>query len=201
MPNPAILRPQVHRLAEACSDEGEKFQSTATRLIKNQRRLSRFIESSFAGLNVDEQQKFVLSQMAVYMLSVSLRVFEQVGGRMRKVSTEDINAATARVQAAFDELMPADAEFSARARAVAWRAQPHLLDEILWALFDRPAQNASEIDLPPNLAALVYMMLWASVEALDNNWKPSRNWAPESGLLDGEDPATWTPPVDTPKAE
>ncbi|MEL6347794.1 MAG: hypothetical protein AAFV53_32110 [Myxococcota bacterium] len=194
MSNPAILRPQVHRLAEACSDEREAFQSTATRLIKQQRRLSRFIEQSFAGLNVDDQRKYVLSQMAVYMLSVSLRVFEQVGGRMRKVSTEDINAATARIQGVTDELMPADGAFAARARAIEWRAQPHLLDEILWALFDRPTSDPNEMDLPHDLSALVYMILWASVEALDANWTPARSWSPEAGLLDGEDPTTWTPP-------
>ena len=193
MSNPAILRPQVHRLAEACSAEAEAFQSTAMRLVKEQRRLSRFIEQSFATLDAKQELRFVVGQVSVYMLSVSLRVFEQVGGRMRKVTSDDISAATARIQAVADQLLPADGGFAARARAVEWRAQPNLLDEILWALFDRAEKQEGEMDLPTDISALVYMILWASVEALDANWTPPKGWSPESGLLPGEDLATWKP--------
>ena len=178
------------------------------RLVKEQRRLSRFIEQSFATLDAKQELRFVVGQVSVYMLSVSLRVFEQVGGRMRKVTSDDISAATARIQAVADQLLPADGGFAARARAVEWRAQPNLLDEILWALFDR-AENLflelldtgaysqqkqeGEMDLPTDISALVYMILWASVEALDANWTPPKGWSPESGLLPGEDLATWKP--------
>jgi hypothetical protein len=193
MSNPAILRPQVHRLSEECSGDQQGFQSTATRLVKHQRRLSRFIEQSFVGIEVDPQVRFVSAQVAVYMLSVSLRVFEQVGGRMRKATTDDINAATARIQSVTDSLLPADAGFAFRARQIDWRTQPHLLDEILWALFNRSAEQKEEIDLPPDIAAMVYMILWACVEALDKNWTPSKDWIPAAGLLDGED-ADWSPP-------
>jgi len=194
MSNPAILRPQVHRLAEACSADQEGFQSTATRLVKQQRRLSRFVEQSFAGLELEPQVRFVTAQVAVYMLSVSLRVYEQVGGRLRKATTDDINAATARIQTVIGDILPADAAFPARAKAVAWRAQPHLLDEILWALFERGNKKEEEVDLPPHISALVYMTLWACVEALDGNWTPAKAWSPDAGLIEGEDPSTWTPP-------
>lgn len=186
MSNPAISRPQVHRLSEACSADQDGFKSTATRLVKSQRRLSRFIEESFSGLEIDPQIRFVTAQVAVYMLSVSLRVYEQVGGRMRKVTTDDINAATARIQAVADQVLPADAGMPARARGVEWRAQPHLLDEILWALFERGNKREEEVDLPPDIAALVYMTLWVSIEAIDANWTPAKGWSPEDGLLDGE---------------
>jgi len=196
MPNPAILRPSVHRLAEACSDEAEAFQSTATRLIKGQRRLSSFIEQSFAGLDIEPQVKMVVGQVAVYMLSVSLRIFEQTGGRLRKVTTNDINQATARVQAEATNVLPPDEGFAARAKTIDWRAQPHLLDEILWSLFERSSQQEGEVDLPKDLSALVYMILWASIEALDSNWRPPGSWQPENDLLEGEDPETWQPPAD-----
>lgn len=188
MANPSILRPQVHRLAEACSNEGEAFQSTATRLIKQQRRLSRFFEQNFAPMGP------MAGQVSMYMLSVSIRVFEQAGGRLKKVPGRDIDDATAKIMAAAEALMPADDGFSERARGVEWRAQPHLLDEVLWALFDRNEKQEAEVDLEPDTSAMVYLMLWAAVEALDKSWIPAKGWTPESGLEAGEDPETWTPP-------
>ena len=90
MANPAINREKVHALAEACSDQGEAFQPVATRLIKHQRRLSRFFEQNVAEMGP------MASQVGLYMLSVSLRIFDQVGGRMGKVNGDDLNAATAK---------------------------------------------------------------------------------------------------------
>ena len=98
MPNTAINRDKVHALAEACSDQGDAFQSVATRLIKNQRRLSRFFEQ-----NVGEMGPLA-SQVGLYMLSVSLRIFDQIGGRLSKVNSDDIASATAKVQAAAADL-------------------------------------------------------------------------------------------------
>ena len=188
MSNPAILRPQVHRLAEACSSEGEAFQSTATRLIKQQRRLSRFFEQNFEPMGP------MAGQVSMYMLSVSIRIFEQAGGRLKKVPGRDIDAAVTRIMATSEQIMPADDGFVDRARAVEWRAQPHLLDEVLWALFERSEKQEAEVDLDPGLSAMVYLMLWAAVEALDKSWIPAKDWTPQSGLLEGEDPETWTPP-------
>ena len=169
MANPAINRDKVHTLAEACSDEGEAFQPVATRLIKHQRRLSRFFEQ-----NVSEMGPMA-SQVGLYMLSVSLRIFDQVGGRMGKVNGDDLKAATAKVQGAAGSIFPSDDTFHERAKNVEWRAQPHLLDEILWALFERDDKTEGEVDLEPDKAALVYLMLWAAVEALDANWTAPDN--------------------------
>ncbi len=169
MPNTAIDRDTVHSLAEACSDQGEAFQPVASRLIKHQRRLSRFFEQNVAEMGP------MAAQVGLYMLSVSLRVFDQIGGRMSKVNGESIAAASAKVQSVAPELFPADDTFHERAKAIEWRAQPHLLDEILWALFERDDKTEGEVDLEPDKAALVYLMLWAAIEALDSNWK-----APES---------------------
>ena len=165
MSNPAIDRDRVHTLAEACSDEGESFQTTASRLIKRQRRLSRFFEQNVGPMGP------MAAQVGLYMLSVSLRIFEQVGGRMDKVNGADLNAATVKIQGQAESLLPADDGFVSRAKAVEWRAQPHLLDEILWALFERDEKNEGEVDLEPENAALVYLMLWAAVECLDANWR------------------------------
>lgn len=169
MSNPAINRDRVHSLAEACSEEGEGFQSTASRLIKRQRRLSRFFEQNVGPMGP------MAAQVGLYMLSVSLRIFEQVGGRLDKVNGADLNSATAKIQSQTDTLLPADDGFVSRAKSVEWRAQPHLLDEILWALFERDEKNEGEVDLEPDKAAMVYLMLWAAVESLDANWRAPDN--------------------------
>ena len=169
MPNTAINRDKVHSLAEECADQGDAFQPVATRLIKNQRRLSRFFEQNVAEMGP------MASQVGLYMLSVSLRIFDQVGGRMGKINGDDIKAATARVQGTAADIFPADDSFHERAKTAERRAQPHLLDEILWALFERDDRTEGEVDLDKDKAALVYLMLWAAIEALDSNWT-----APES---------------------
>ncbi|RME20373.1 MAG: hypothetical protein D6798_20625 [Deltaproteobacteria bacterium] len=166
--NPAIPRDRVHALAEACADEGEAFQSTAARLVKQQRRLSRYIEKNVEHLGP------LPAQVALYMLTVTMRIFEQVGGRMRKASGRDLDRAAARIAAVTDALLPADSGFPERARAVEWRAQPHILDEILWALYERDddEKREGEVDLEDGQSALVYLVLWLAVEALDANWSP-----------------------------
>jgi hypothetical protein len=169
MSKPALSREVVHALSEAVGNAAVEFQPTATRLLKEQRPLARFFEQNAATLGP------AYAQVATYMLSVSMRVLEQTG-RLRKVSWSDLEAAQARVGAAVPQLMPADKELSARAKAIDWRAQPHLLDEILWALYDRSADEhkEGEVEVPEAPSALIYFMLWTAVEALDANWTPAR---------------------------
>jgi hypothetical protein len=166
MSNPAISRAQVHELADACGNNPDAFNPTATRLIKEQRRLTRFFEQNAEALGP------VAAQVAMYMLTVSIRVIEQSGGKLRKVSGADIDAATAKVQAAAASLMPADGTLHERARAIADRAQPHLLDEVLWALYERAGEEKKEgeMDVDPEKSALIYLMLWTAIEALDLVW-------------------------------
>lgn len=144
MANPPISREVVHRLAEACSEAGEAFQSVAMHLLRDQRRLGRFVEQNAAELGARE------SEIALYMSAVCLRVFQGVGGRMRKVPGRDLNQATARISQAIDDLLPLDEGLPERLRAIPWRAQPHLLDEILWALYDgEPDPPGSQSDDEP----------------------------------------------------
>lgn len=174
MTNPAIPRDQVHEYAERCSDEGDTFQPTATRLIRDQRRLVRFFEQN------TEPMGDLPAQVSLYMLSVVLRIFEQVGGRMNKVAGRDLDSASARIQAVAEQLLPLDGGVADRARAIDWRAQPHILDEILWALYDREEKKEGEADLEPEASFMVYLMLWTAVEALDGNWRPPRDWSPDA---------------------
>ena len=173
MSNPVIPRDHVHRLSEACADMGMSFQTVARRSLEDQARLLRFFKSNLPQM--DGQA----GEVSLYLLAVVVRVFDQCGGRMKRVGAAEIEAATRKIQAHGRSLLPGDEGFPARVRQVADRAQPHLLDEALHALFEREERREEEVEIPPPQAALVFMMLWAAVEALELAWSapPSPEWA------------------------
>lgn len=175
MPNPAIPRDDVHRLAEACSDDPQAFESVAVRLSRAQRRVGRFVEANAEELGAQS------AQIALYMSAVCLRIFEQTGGRMQKVNGRDLDQASARISAVVGDLYPIDEDFPARCKAVEWRAQPHLLDEVLWALFEKEEKEEGEVDLEAEHSALVYLTMWAAVEAMDARWAPPRGYTGDAG--------------------
>lgn len=160
-----LSREVVHQHSEACSEMGEAFQSIAMRLTKEQKRLLKYLEEQF--------QKFdpLAGQIAMYMATVCVRVFEETGTRLRKVNSEDIRAAEKYVGAYVSKLLPADDGFSERAKELE-RAQPHLMDEILWALYDRDEEEKlqDEAVLNPKQSAQIYILLWVAVEALNTKW-------------------------------
>ena len=163
-----ISREDVHALAEACSDAGDSFRSVASRLLKDQKRLTNFMQRNMPQLEGETRE------VVLYMFAVCIRVFEQFGGRLKKAGGAEIDAASARVQGEAASLVPFDDGFPERVRGVAWRAQPHLLDEALWALFERDDREEGELDVPSDQAGLIFLLLWVAVEALDANWTPPR---------------------------
>jgi hypothetical protein len=164
MSNTAIPREEVHTLAEACADSPETFQGTARRLLKQQSSLTSFMQKNMVHLAPETRE------VVLYMYAVSLRIIEQKGGRLKKVSGKQINATSAKINAALETLTPFDKDFPTRLRAVDWRAQEHLLDECLWALFEKEEKEEGEVDVDPNQAGLMFLLLWVAVETLDSNW-------------------------------
>lgn len=116
-------------------------------------------------------------EVSLYLLAVIVRIFQQCGGKLGRVGAAEIDAATKRIREASAGLMPVDAGFPDRVRALEWRAQPHILDEALNALFEREERKDNEVDLDLNQAARVFLMLWAATEALEGVWAAPR--APE----------------------
>ena len=163
-----IPRDQVHELAEACADAGESFRGVASRLLKSQNTITSFLTRNLAHLDPATRE------VVLYMFSVSIRVLDQVGGRFRKAKTSQINAAAARVKEQVDAILPFDKGFPERVRTVEWRGQPHLLDECLWALFERDEKEEDEVDVPHDQAGLMFMLLWVAIEALNENWTPPK---------------------------
>lgn len=166
MSNPTISRDVVHSLSEACGNDPDGFQAIANRISKEQRRLFRHVEGEFA------EKDPVSGQVALYMMSVCVRVLEQQDGRLTKVNQESIKAATKHVRAQLGSLLPIDDGFAERAKAAS-RTQPHLLDEVLWALYEREEMDMlpDEAQIDPKKSAMIYIMLWIAVEALNSHWK------------------------------
>ena len=160
-----LSREVVHQHSEACSDMGDGFQSIAMRLNKEQKRLLKYLEEQFSSFDP------LAGQIAMYMATVCVRVFEQTGTRLKKVNSADITKAEQYVSSNFANLLPADAGFSARAKELT-RAQPNLMDEILWALYDRDEEEKVEDEaaLNPKQSAQIYLLLWVAVEALNTKW-------------------------------
>jgi hypothetical protein len=161
----AIPRDDVHRLAEACADDQERYQSIATRLVKEQRRLSRFVKKEIPTIEGQE------GQVALYLYTVVIRIFEAYGGALGRVGSREIDAARAKIGAAAAGLLPFDDGFPERVRGVADRAQPHILDESLWALFERDDLEEGELNVDPDKAGLIFLVLWVATEALDAVWE------------------------------
>lgn len=167
MSNTAIPRDHVHRLSEACADAGMSFQSAAKRALENQSRVVRFFKGNLPEM-ADQP-----GEVSLYLLAVVVRIFEQCGGKLERVGAPEIEKATAKVQAAVRSagLFPVTAEFPAKVRTIADRAQPHILDEALHALFEREERKEQEVEMEPEQSALVFVMLWAATEALDSAWR------------------------------
>jgi hypothetical protein len=171
--NPVMPREHVHRWSEECAEAGLGFQSVARRLLEDQSRLARFFKSNLPAM---EGQA---GEVSLYLLAVVVRLFERAGGSVGRIGAAHIEAATAKIRQHGAKLLPGDEGFPARVREVADRAQPHILDEALHALFEREERKDNEVLIQPPQAALVFLMLWAATEALDAAWKAPANpeWA------------------------
>jgi hypothetical protein len=172
MSNPLIPRDRVHAWSESIGEDQAKHQSAIQRLVREQRRLSRFVEENAKGM-----KSGATGGVAVYLIGVILRMFDLSGGRMRNVTWEDVREAEKRVGGMVDLLLPVDDGLVARARAVP-RAQAHILDEALYALFERDKDQKKEEETPLDDAESlkIYLLMWVAAEALDKNWTPPKDF-------------------------
>ena len=169
MPNLAIPRYDVHSIAESCAEDAEVYRGTATRLLKQQRRLLNFFKANLPAMSAQT------GEVSVYLFSVIVQIFEKYGGTLSKVNGRQIDDAAARVQGSVQALLPFDASFPERVRSLEWRAQSAVLDEALWALFEREKKKDGEVDVADDQAGLIFLMLWVATEALDSAWRQPAN--------------------------
>lgn len=171
MPNAYIPRDQVHAWSDAIGDNPES--ASLQRLLKQQRRLGRWIEENAANLGPQS------AGAALYLVGVVARIFDLAGGRLRSATWEQVREAERRVGGAVDQLLPLDDQLPERARAIAWRAQPHILDEALMSLFEREQEEDEEpLDLEESFK--IYLIMWVAAEVLDQNWQPPKGFQGET---------------------
>jgi len=172
MSNAFIPRDTVHNWSEDIGNEIGEHQAALTRLLKNQRRLTRFIERNQQHLAPG------VSGVSVYLTGVVVRMFDLAGGRLKAATWDDIHRAEAKVKGQVRGLLPVDDGFADRFRA-ADRAQPHILDEAFMALFEADREN-DEVEVDDTESLKMLLMLWVIVEVLDANWTPAKGFEGES---------------------
>lgn len=182
MPNAYLPRPIVHAWSEEIGNETANHQAALTRLLRGQRRLVRWVVENAEHL---DGPTIGVTQ---YLVGVIARMFDLAGGRLKAATWEQVRDSEARVLEAVAPLLPFDDGFAERVRTVAWRAQPHILDEALYSLFDRaPAESEEELDAVK--AGKVFLLMWVATEVLDANWTPPPG-------LELTNDATFTPIAD-----
>lgn len=174
MANPYIPRPLVHLWSDAIGETATENQASLQRLLRDQRRLTRFVEENA------ESMHRTTAGVAVYFIGVVARMFDLAGGRLRTATWEQIRTAEAKIQAAIPSLLPLDDGLPERLRAVVpWRAQPHILDEALMALLERkPAKGEAEV--PKEESLKIFFLVWLCVEVLDQGWSPPAGFSGEA---------------------
>jgi hypothetical protein len=175
MPNAYIPRAQVHEWSEHIGNHQDEHETALNRLLKEQRRLSRFVEENQASMNPGA------SGVALYLVGVVVRMFDIAGGRLKKATWAQVREASDRVGAVAGDLLPRDEGFADRLRAIEWRAQPHILDEALMALFERPKDlEEDELQVADDEAVKIFFVMWVVTEVLDACWKPPGSFAGDS---------------------
>jgi hypothetical protein len=174
MSNTYIDRDTVHAWSDEIGEQAPVHQSALTRLLKLQRRLTRFVEENH------ESMAPPTAGVSVYLFGVLARMFDLAPGRLKNATWEQIRAAEARIGGVVGDLLPPDDGFAERVRKVEWRAQPHMLDEALMALFDAPKATDEEVEIDTEEAVKVFLLMWVATEVLESCWNPSKGFEGET---------------------
>lgn len=171
--NPHIPRETVHAWSEMLAAHAAEHTAALQRLIREQRRLTRFIEEN------QKQMNPATTGVCIYMTGVIARMFDLAGGRLRTATWDDVRAAEQRVGRYVDQLLPVDGGVPQRLAAIADRAQAHIVDEAAMVLFESERSEGEEpLDAVENFKVL--LLSWVVTEVLDANWSPPRDFAGEA---------------------
>lgn len=168
-----IPRATVHAWSDAIAENLEVHQTSLQRLLKDQRRLTRFIEQNHESLSP------ATAGICMYMTGVIARMFELGGGSLRGATWEQVRGAEARVKAAARSILPVDDGFVERFHGLTDRAQAHILDEAAMVLFEvKPKEGEPEVDKTESLKVL--LICWVVTDVLDQCWRPPAGFVGEA---------------------
>jgi hypothetical protein len=169
--NAYIPRVQVHDWSEDIGSHPLEHKTAILRVVRTQRKLLAFVKQNSDSIAAGSQG------LPGRLLGFVARLFDLSGGKLRSPTWDQIRAVQTRVMAEVDGLLPADGGVPERVRAVDWRAQPHVLDELLTALFDERVPLDRRFE--PGEALKLFLLLWVCVEVMDQNWKPRGSFVGE----------------------
>lgn len=169
--NAYIPRVQIHDWSEDIGSHPLEHKTAIVRVVRTQRKLLAFIKQNDGAISAGSKG------LPSRMLGFVARLFDLAGGKLRSPTWDQIKAAQARVMAEVDGLLPPDASLPERVRAVEWRAQPHVLDELLTALFDERVPLDRRFE--PAEALKLFLLMWVCVEVMDANWRPRSSFVGE----------------------
>lgn len=186
MANDYLPREIVHDWSVDIGDNNAEHQAALTRLLRAQRRLVRWVIENAEHLDGPTLN------VTQYLVGVIARMFDLAGGRLKSATWAQVREAERKVLQAAGDLLPFDDGFADRVRTVSWRAQPHILDEAIYSLFDRATQEDEE-ELDRTQTGKVFLLMWVATEVLDGNWTPPSTAALVSDytftpVADPEDP-------------
>jgi hypothetical protein len=165
MPAQAFLpRQQVRDWCEDIGQHPLEHKAAILRVVRSQRKLLALIKQNQDAVGMGSPR------MPERLFGLICRLFDLAGGALREPRLDAIAEAQERVLATLPSLLPADSDLPSRVRAIPWRAQPHVLDELLTALFD--ARLGPEDRSEPAAALKLFLLLWTAIEVLDGSWKP-----------------------------
>lgn len=173
MANPLIPRATVHAWSEQIGENAIDHSTSLQRLLKDQRRLTRFIEEN------SQQMIGATGGICVYMTGVIARMFDLARGQLRSATWAQIRDAESRIQGHLAALLPLDDGFVDRFHAIPDRAQAHILDEAAMVLF-QAERGEEEEDLAPVEALKVLLVSWVVADVLDANWRPPKDFEGEA---------------------
>lgn len=174
MANAFIPRDIIHEWSDAIGEDPTGHQATLTRLLKSQRRLTKFVEENQADMEP------ATAGVTLYLIGVLVRLFDLAGGQLRSATWAQLRDASSKIQGAIPSLLPLDDSLPERVRKFDARAQPHILDEALMSLFERGARSEEEADLSTAESVKVFLLMWVVTEVLDANWRPASSFDGEA---------------------
>ena len=167
MPNLFIPRERLHQWVEEVAADPERHKQPITYLVKNQRRISKYVATNARSLTVGRRGT------ALFFQGLISRIYDLSGGLIKTATTDHIKTSERAIGAVLEQIMPPDDGFAYRVRQIEWRAQPHIIDECLHSLFDND-------DLDRGDVAKLFLIQWVVIETLDVVWTPPANFDGEA---------------------
>ncbi len=155
-----VARDDAKQWMQDIADQPAAHKLAVTNVVKKQRRLGKWMKLQATHLGAH------LGVSSAYMMGVAGRCMELSGATLSACTNAQLDAAAEQVAEAVDALLPPDDGLQERLGAIAWRAQPHILDLLVEDVF-KPPEDGEEAKHSPETLVQVFILVWVAVEVLE----------------------------------